>query len=497
MSGILKDNSFQLSIILTLSFLGVGFTLLHFGFAAYGWAPFIFLPIVLGLSLRALPGSVHLTLLFLLLQCNSPAPKAGGPVDISPQTDAIPVAKGWARNSINAVIFRRNALVTHRDTQYIAFYDSTSHVVLAKRQLEDSTWQIRQTRYRGNTADAHNSISIMVDGKGYLHMAWDHHGDPLRYCRSVRPGALEMSEEMSMTGIREDDVTYPEFYRFSDDDLLFVYRDGASGRGDIMMNYYNTQNQKWSSLQNGFISGERERNAYWQIALDDRDNIHLSWVWRESGDVASNHDLAYAVSSDRGRSWRKSTGEVYELPITAATAEYAMHIPQGSELINQTSMCTDAAGRPYIASYWRPAGTDVPQYQLVYHDGTDWQHTQLSHRSTPFSLSGGGTKRIPISRPKVLIDNREGSKILHLLFRDAERGSRVSLATCTNLEKGNCTIRDLTLSSVAMWEPTYDTELWKNRKLLHIFLQKVEQGDGETQRPLAPQMVSVLEVEGF
>lgn len=440
---------------------------------------------------------MHLILLFLLFQCNAPAPKAGGPVEISPQAEAIPVAKGWARNSVNAVIFRRNALVTHRDTQYIAFYDSTSHVVLAKRHLEDTSWEIRPTRYRGNTADAHNSISIMVDGEGYLHMAWDHHGDPLRYCRSVHPGSLELTEELPMTGIREDDVTYPEFYRFSDGDLLFVYRDGASGRGDIMMNYYDTQNKEWANLQNGFISGEGERNAYWQLALDRQDNIHLSWVWRESGDVASNHDLAYAVSTDRGRSWRKSTGEACELPITAANAEYAMRIPQGIELINQTSMCADAEGRPYIASYWRSAGAEVPQYQIVYHDGKNWQHTQLFQRSTPFSLSGGGTKRIPISRPKVLIDDRDDTTTLYLLFRDAERNSRVSLAACTDLKKGNCTIRDLTTSSVAMWEPTYDTELWKNRKQLHVFLQKVEQGDGETQRPLAPQMVSVLKVEGL
>ena len=167
MSGIIKDNSSQLSIILTLSFLGVGFALLHFGFATYGWALFIFLPVVLRSPLGALTGSVHLILLFLLLRCNAPASKAGGPVEISPQAEAIPVAKGWARNSVNAVIFRRNALVTHRDTQYIAFYDSTSHVVLAKRHLEDTSWEIRQTRYRGNTADAHNSISIMVDGEGY------------------------------------------------------------------------------------------------------------------------------------------------------------------------------------------------------------------------------------------------------------------------------------------------------------------------------------------
>ena len=73
--------------------------------------------------------------------------------------------------------------------------------------------------------------------------------------------------------------------------------------------------------------------------------------------------------------------------------------------------------------------------------------------------------------------------------------SRVSLITCSNLNDGRCTVTDLTDFSVSMWEPTYDTECWKIRKQLHLFLQKVEQGDGEHQRPLAPQMVSVLEAQ--
>ena len=41
-----------------------------------------------------------------------------------------------------------------------------------------------------------------------------------------------------MTGKDEDDVTYPEFYRMPDGDLLFAYRSGASGRGNLVLNRY-------------------------------------------------------------------------------------------------------------------------------------------------------------------------------------------------------------------------------------------------------------------
>ncbi|MCH7723557.1 MAG: hypothetical protein IIC76_09560 [Bacteroidetes bacterium] len=55
MREILKDKSFRLSIILTLVFLVTGFTLLHYELVEYGWAFFVLLPIVTGLSVGALP----------------------------------------------------------------------------------------------------------------------------------------------------------------------------------------------------------------------------------------------------------------------------------------------------------------------------------------------------------------------------------------------------------------------------------------------------------
>ena len=137
----------------------------------------------------------------------------------------VPVAKGWAKNSINATIFRRNSIVTHAGTQYISFYSEDRHVILAKRKLGTPKWQIHKTQHKGNTNDAHNSISIAVDGAGVLHVSWDHHCDPLRYCRGVSAGSLELTEKMPMTGKHEEKVTYPEFYNLPDGDLLFLYRD--------------------------------------------------------------------------------------------------------------------------------------------------------------------------------------------------------------------------------------------------------------------------------
>jgi len=399
--------------------------------------------------------------------------------------------KGWAKNAVNAVIFRKDPIASRGDIQYTAFYDGRGFVVLGKRRLGSDSWETRVTRYRGNTADAHNTISIALDGGGILHMAWDHHGGRLNYCRTVAPGSLELTDRMSMTGRDEDRVTYPEFYNLPDGGLLFLYRDGSSGNGMTMLNRYDVGSGMWSVVQHPLISGEGERNAYTnQMAVDGSGRWHISWCWRETGDVATNHDICYAFSDDRGKTWRKSTGEKYPLPVTAENAEYVRRIPQGSELINQTSMTVDSRGHPVIATYWRPEGADVPQYHLVRFDGSSWRTTQVGARRTPFTLSGGGSKRIMISRPKVLIDSRGRT---YIIFRDAERGNRVSVVVSGGHGYDEWVVRDLYAGDVGFWEPAYDTALWNRENILHLFVQRVGQGDAETLEDVPPQPVYVLE----
>jgi len=107
-----------------------------------------------------------------------------------------------------------------------------------------------------------------------------------------------------------------------------------------------------------------------------------------------------------------------------------------------------------------------------------------------FSLSGGGTKRIPISRPQIMVDKKG---VVYIVHRDSERGSKVTVGICRNINENKWKFKDLTSNSVGMWEPTYDTELWKEKNILDLFVQNVGQGDAETLQNLSPQMISDLE----
>jgi hypothetical protein len=398
---------------------------------------------------------------------------------------------GWAQNAVNVPVFRKNSLVTFKDIQFTAFYDSIGNLVIAKRKMGDK-WETRTSQYKGNVKDAHNSISLMVDGEGYLHVSWDHHSSKLRYCRGIAPFSIELGNEIPMIGQNEEQVTYPEFYALPNGDLLFLIRQGVSGRGDLALNRYSVKTKTWARVQNILIDGEGKRNAYWQACTDERGGLHLSWVWRETSDVATNHDLCYAYSKDGGKNWQKSSGEKYTLPIKAENAEYICKIPQKSELINQTSMYADAKGRAYIASYWRDSTSTVPQYRLVYTDGKTWKNVQVSDRKTPFTLGGWGTKRIPVSRPQVIVDEQGKSTKVFVIFRDEERGNKASISYTPDLSKNQWTTTDLTNFSLGFWEPSFDTELWKKRKKLSLFLQNVGQGDGEKLENLPPTPVIIL-----
>jgi len=410
-------------------------------------------------------------------------------VNAQTNTELSEIGLGWSNNSVNTVIFRNNAITTYKNFQFAAYYNPEGKMVLAKRKLNAKKWDVTVTPYSGNVKDAHNSISIVVDVEGYVHVSWDHHDTPLRYAKSKKPLSLELGVEQAMTGQEEAKVTYPEFHNLPNGNLLFCYRSGASGRGNMIMKVYDVKTQKWTSLQNNLIDGENKRSAYWQICVGKK-GIYLSWVWRESWDVSTNNTICYAFSADGGKTWEKSSGEKYQLPITKASAEVAWAVPQNSSLINQTAMTVDKYGNPYIASYWDNNG--VPQYKVVYFAKDKWNLINTDFHKNAFHLGGGGTKSIPISRPEILVRK----SMLYLLFRDQERANKISLAY-THLDKNNWEIQDISSFSVGQWEPNFDKELWNKKKQLHIFSQNVSQADGEGILNVVPQPVEVLEIKNL
>ncbi|WBL21563.1 BNR repeat-containing protein [Zunongwangia sp. HRR-M8] len=407
----------------------------------------------------------------------------------------VEVGEGWANNSINTVIFRKNAITSNSTHQFLAYYDENGKMIIAKRKLNSSNFDLSHSDFTGNTKDAHNAISIALDGNNKLHASWDHHDNPLNYAIGIAALSTQLGDKQNMTGKDENKLSYPQFYNLKNGNLFFLYRSGQSGKGKLVSKLYNIENQQWEDLHDNLIDGEGERNAYWQACVDREGTIHLSWVWRDSWDVATNHDMAYARSKDGGKTWQRSNGQQYNLPITASSAEYAWEIPQKSELINQTSMTADKNGNPYIVTYWTE--DHKTNYQIIYLEEGKWKHENTNFRNSSFQLGGGGTKKIPISRPEILLKETQDKPMFYLLFRDAERGNKISMAYNKIGSKKSWNVIDLTKVSVGEWEPNYDLELWKREKKLHVFAQKVYQIDGEGVATVKPTMIRVLEIKNL
>lgn len=79
-----------------------------------------------------------------------------------------------------------------------------------------------------------------------------------------------------------------------------------------------------------------------------------------------------------------------------------------------------------LPTYWNENGTT--QFHVVYLKNGEWNKESINFRTSIFHLGGGGTKKIPISRPEILVNSENNAVIAYLLFRDEEKGNRISLA---------------------------------------------------------------------
>jgi hypothetical protein len=67
------------------------------------------------------------------------------------------------------------------------------------------------------------------------------------------------------------------------------------------------------------------------------------------------------------------------------------------------------------------------------------------------------------------------------------------VAVSTDAERDDWRVRELYRPSVGLWEPVHDPVVWERDRQLHLMVQYVGQGEGETLEDIAPQPVMGLE----
>ena len=299
--------------------------------------------------------------------------------------DSLDVASVWSGHPVGF------ALLTQPPRQYIAFYDAERRMTVAVRTLDTANWQfVRLPETIG--WDSHNYVTMTIDDDGYIHLSGNMHCIPLIYFRTTRPHDISRFQRIpSMVGSNEQKCTYPRFLRGADGELIFTYRDGSSGNGDQIHNIYDLESQTWRRfLDQPLTSGEGLRNAYAHGPKRGPDGFfHLCWVWRDTPDCSTNHDLSYARSRDLAH-WETSAGNPLDLPIKLATGEIVDPVPVGGGIINGNTILGFDSQKRVIISYHKFDEQGNTQLYNARREEDGWKIYQTSQWDYRWEFKGGG-----------------------------------------------------------------------------------------------------------
>ncbi|MDH7602281.1 MAG: BNR repeat-containing protein [Armatimonadota bacterium] len=283
-------------------------------------------------------------------------------------------------------------IATRGNKQYVAYYDADCRMTIACRSLDSDTWTYQKLEDRVGW-DSHNGITFAFDCDGCIHLAGNMHGSPLRYYRTTKPEDITTFVRVeSMVGANEQRCTYPRFGTTPNGALTFSYRDGGSGNGNEIVNVYDAAAKKWTRLlDKPLFDGEGKRNAYYTGPVRDQHGIyHLAWVWRESPDCSTNHDVSYARSPDYKSRFEKSDGTPIPLPITLANAEVIDPVPTKGGLLNNIALSLDSQDRPMV-TYIKFDEVGRTQIYTARREQSGWRIYRTTDWKDRWEFSGGGS----------------------------------------------------------------------------------------------------------
>ncbi len=359
-----------------------------------------------------------LLVIIFLTVCNScRTNKSPQKARIPAITEELQVSKIWPGHPVGF------SLLTSAPHQYVAYYDENRNMTVAHRRLGEKNWTYKILPSKVGW-DSHNYIAMALDNDGHLHVSGNMHVNKLVYFYSTTPHDISTLQQVaSMTGKEENRVTYPLFSKGPGGDMIYTYRDGSSGSGNQIYNTYNLQTKTWSRLLDmPLIDGEGEMNAYIKGPSAGPDGYyHMVWVWRDTPDASSNHDLSYARSKDLIH-WEKSDGSSLKLPIRIATAEIVDPVPAKGGIINgNTVIGFDKEKRVVITYHKYDAAGNIQIYNARRESGgwkiyqaTDWKHR--------WEFGGGGTITFDVHVQPVRVD---ATGKLTMGYSSTEAGSGV------------------------------------------------------------------------
>lgn len=377
--------------------------------------------------------------------------------------------------NVNSLPFTQDPLATAGDRQYAVWVSGPRRApLLAWRDLPAGPWSapldlsaVPGSPFTAETKlDPHHSYALGIDARGRVHVAGNNHNEALRYAVS-ESGDPTRWQAGEMIGADEERVTYPAFVSLPDGTLLFFYRDGRAGHGDVYLNRLASEGEHWQRVGMLVAGRGSDESPYLNhVAVGSDGALHVSGCFRGKGGAAANRDVWHVMSDEGGATWRSAEGEPLSLPLTHETVPLLVSTPpRGSGLVNQMGAGVDAAGRPHIACF-RYDDAGATQVAVASHDGTRWRSRDIA------SLSHRMETDIPIvdasvARPQIAC-TADGN--VWAVFRATHdgRAGRLTCIRCTP----ELPLLELPLydGDLGAWEPTLDSRALRERDELHLLL---------------------------
>lgn len=316
----------------------------------------------------------------------------------------IKIDKVWAGHPVGFCLF------THGNRQYIAYYNAERRTVLGQRNLDKDKFDLhilpatsRETAHGTSTVvgwDSHNFLTLGIDKDGFIHLSGNVHVNPLTYFRSTKPNDIsEMEQIFEMVGTEEQRTTYPHFMLTKEGELLYHYRDGGSGNGNEIYNIYNCKTKTWKRLlDTPLTDGQGLMNAYQSQPTLMKDGwYHMYWVWRDTPDCSTNHDLSYMKSPDLIH-WFDAFGNPIEMPATLNQKSLIVDpIPVEGGIINLAAkLVLDKNNKPVFVYHKFDENGNTQFYIAQIKDGK-WQYHTVTDWDYRWFFSGNGSINSEIS----------------------------------------------------------------------------------------------------
>ena len=345
-----------------------------------------------------------LVLILIVLTVGCATKKSSEPVTIDEtnQTETIvqtiKIDSVWAGHPVGFCLY------THGNRQYIAYYNAERRTVLGQRNLDENEFQLhilpatsRETHGGTSTVvgwDSHNFLTLGIDKDSFIHLSGNVHVHPLTYFRSEKPNDIsQMNQIFEMVGTEENRTTYPHFMLTKEGELLYHYRDGGSGNGNEIYNRYNTETKTWTRmLDTPLTDGQGLMNAYQTQPKIMKDGwYHMYWVWRDTPDCSTNHDLSYMKSPDL-QNWYDAFGNQIQLPATLDQRSLIVDpIPPKGGIINLAAkMVLDDQNNPVFA-YHKYDSVGNLQFFTAQILENNWVYKQITNWDYRWVFEGNGS----------------------------------------------------------------------------------------------------------